>query len=196
MDAKRFDEISRDPETNASVEQCVGLGDKLKRRLQDAVVEALTAISAYRPPASLSRQRRAAARVSHEEAPILTAVDRSKNHFDKVVDRREKAAIITSLVPLIEHGSIICSDGYPGYKELAVKTASDHHLIEFDTPTVEEKEAGLPRGREGTLTLGRVNYWHVLMKTRFNRIHRGVSTRYLPHYLTLLGNRYAEKLQP
>jgi hypothetical protein len=34
------------------------------------------------------------------------------------------------------------------------------------------------------------------MDTSFNRIHRGVSTKYLPPYLTMLATRYAEKLDP
>lgn len=329
MDAIRFDEISRDLEANASIEQCVELVDMLQSRLRNAVVDALTAIrskivterrtcphcrgsAVYRhgrdargrqrficvgedgcgrsfgilqgtvfhrmrkpeawlayaerllegvsltriaeddigvsrhtawrwrhrllpamaiepqpvlagiievdetyflksfkghrgwkrgnPPADRPPRYRGSGALrrglSHEQVPILTAVDRARNHFDKVLERREKAVVLTSLIPVIERGSVICSDGYAAYQELAERTRSEHHLVEFELPTQEEKAKGLPRGRKGALGLGRVNYWHQLMDTRFNRIHRGVSTRYLPHYLTLLASRYAEKLQP
>jgi transposase-like protein len=134
--------------------------------------------------------------LSSEQVPVLTAVDRSRNHLDKVLERREAVAITKALVPFIQRESVICSDGYPVYQKLAEWTNSEHHLIEYELATPEEKAAGLPRGRLGALGLGRVNYWHEVMKTRLNRIHRGVSTRYLPHYLTLLANRYAEKLPP
>ncbi|MDP2732974.1 MAG: IS1595 family transposase [Hoeflea sp.] len=329
MDAIRFDDISRDLEANASVEQCVELVDKLQLRLRNAVVEALTAVRskaiadrkscphcsgmsvhrhgrdargrqrficvgetgcgrsfgvlqgtvfhrmrkpevwlayaerllegasltrikeddigicrhtawrwrhrllsamAVEPQPALSgiievdetyfvksfkghrgwkRGQRPAERppryrgsgallrgLSHEQVPILTAVDRSRNHFDMVLERRRKAAIVGNLLPIIERGSVICSDGYPAYKELASRLASVHHRIDFEAPTVEEKAAGLPRGRKGALSLGRINNWHEVMDTRFNRIHRGVSTKYLPHYLTLISNKYAEKLHP
>lgn len=329
MDAIRFDDISRDLEANASVEQCVELVDKLQLRLRNAVVEALTAVRskaiadrkscphcsgmsvhrhgrdargrqrficvgengcgrsfgvlqgtvfhrmrkpevwlayaerllegasltrikeddigicrhtawrwrhrlspamAVEPQPSLSgiievdetyfvksfkghrgwkRGQRPAERppryrgsgalrrgLSSEQVPVLTAVDRSKNHFDMVLQKRGKKAVLESLAPHIESGSIICSDGYPAFRELADKSACEHHLIEFELPTPNEKAEGLPRGRKGALTLGRINNWHEVMDTRFNRIHRGVSTRYLPHYLTLLANQYAEKLQP
>lgn len=134
--------------------------------------------------------------LSTEQVPILTAVDRSRNHRDTVLLRRDKATILKDLRPFIARGSLICSDGFHAYRELANQTASEHHVIEFEPPTADEKAEGLPRGRPGALGLGRVNYWHELMDTRFNRIHRGVSTKYLPHYLTMLATRYAEKLEP
>jgi hypothetical protein len=134
--------------------------------------------------------------LSHEQVPVLTAVDRARNHLDKVLDRREKAIILKSLKPFIERGSVICSDGYQAYQELAARTRSDHRLIAFKPPTPQAKAEGLPRGRAGALGLGRINSWHEVLDTRINRIHRGVSTRYLSNYLTMIQNDRAEKLQP
>lgn len=134
--------------------------------------------------------------LSREQVPVLTAVDRSRKHFDKVLESRDKTIILKSLKPFIERGSVICSDGYQAYQELAARTRSDHHLIEFNLPTPEAKAEGLPRGRPGALGLGRINSWHEVLDTRINRLHRGVSTRYLPHYLSLIANKHAEKLRP
>jgi transposase-like protein len=134
--------------------------------------------------------------LSHEQVPVLTAVDRGRKHFDKVLDRRDNAIILKTLKPFIERGSVICSDGFQAYQELAARTRSDHRVIEFKLPTPEAKAEGLPRGRPGALGLGRINSWHEVLDTRINRIHRGVSTRYLSNYLTLIQNDRAERLRP
>lgn len=134
--------------------------------------------------------------LSGEQVPILTAVDRNKNHIDHVLQRRTTKAILEVLTKAMEKESVICSDAFPGYRQLAEATQSQHHVFEFERPTPEEKAEGLPRGRQGALGLGRVNSWHEIMDTRFNRIHKGVSTRYLPHYLTLIQGMHAERLKP
>lgn len=134
--------------------------------------------------------------LSREQVLVLTAVDRGRKHFDKVLDRRDNAFILKTLKPFIEHGSVICSDGFQAYRELASRTRSDHRQIEFKLPTPEAKAEGLPRGRPGALGLGRINSWHEVLDTRINRIHRGVSTRYLSNYLSLIQNDRGERLRP
>jgi hypothetical protein len=134
--------------------------------------------------------------LSDEQVPILTAVDRNRNHLDRVLEKRTAKEVLEALIGFLEPQSVICSDAFPAYRQLAEATGSAHHVFVFKRPTPEEKAVGLPRGREGALGLGRINSWHEQMETRFNRIHRGVSTAYLPNYLTMLGNISAERLKP
>jgi transposase-like protein len=44
LDGIRFDEISRELEAEASVEQCLDLVNRLQQKLRAAVIEALTAV--------------------------------------------------------------------------------------------------------------------------------------------------------
>jgi transposase-like protein len=134
--------------------------------------------------------------LSSEQVAILTAVDRNRNHLDRVLHVRTTKAVMETMIGVLEPQSVICSDAFPGYQKLALATGSAHHVFLPKKPTPEEKAVGLPIGREGALGLGRINSWHELMETRFNRTHRGVSTARLPSYLTMLVNIHGERLQP
>jgi transposase-like protein len=134
--------------------------------------------------------------ISGEQVPILTAVDRNRNHLNRVLGVRSVKAVLAAMSGALEPQSVICSDAFQGYQKLAEATGSAHHVFIPKKPTPEEKAVGLPIGREGALGLGRINSWHELMETRFNRTHRGVSTARLPSYLTMLVSIHGERLQP
>lgn len=85
--------------------------------------------------------------LSKEQVPILTAVDRARNHFDLVLERREKQPSCEVSNPASSQGSVICSNGFDAYRELAQRTRSDHHVVEFTKPNQKRKARGLPRGR-------------------------------------------------
>lgn len=119
--------------------------------------------------------------LSAEQVPVLTAVDRTGNVVERVLGSR--AEIAPALDGRIEPGSVVCSDGEKAYAAAASKARSEHRRI--DPPKkdwVKKAVGGKPR-KPGRMGLGRVNAHHERLKTFVNRQARGVSTRFLPHYL-------------
>lgn len=124
--------------------------------------------------------------LSSEQVPVVTALDRAGGVVEAVLDGRREDDIVIALCGSITPGSLICSDGLGAYPKLAERVASEHRTIEPFKPTPEQKAAGLSWRRPGTLTLGRVNGHHTVLKNAINGLFKGVSTRYLPDYLAWL----------
>jgi transposase-like protein len=124
--------------------------------------------------------------LSSEQVPVVTALDRAGGVVEAVLDGRREDDIVIALCGSITPGSLICSDGLSAYPKLADLVASEHRTIEPVKPTPEQKAAGLSWRRPGTLTLGRVNGHHAVLKNAINGLFKGVSTRYLPDYLAWL----------
>ena len=106
--------------------------------------------------------------------------------MDEVLEKRTKAEVLERLEKLIEPGTVLCSDDFQGYAALADKVGADHRIIQRSQDTWLKKAIGHPPRKKGALGLGRVNSHHQAMETLINRILRGVSTKYLPAYLTML----------
>src|SRR5512144_1681288 len=124
--------------------------------------------------------------LSSEQVPVVTALERAGGVVEAVLDGRREDDIVIALCGSIAPGSLICSDGLSAYPKLAERVASEHRTIEPFKPTPEQKAAGLSWRRPGTLTLGRVNGHHAVLKNAINGLFKGVSTRYLPGYLAWL----------
>jgi transposase-like protein len=124
--------------------------------------------------------------LSWQQVPILTCIDRNNRHLDEVLEKRTKAEVLTKLEKLIEPGTVLCSDDFPGYAALAEKVHAEHRIIEQSKDTWLKKAIGHKPRQKGALGLGRVNSHHQAMETLINRVLRGVSTKYLPGYLTML----------
>src|SRR5512143_1079122 len=120
--------------------------------------------------------------LSSEQVPVVTALDRAGGVVEAVLDGRREDDIVIALCGSIAPGSLICSDGLSAYPKLAERVASEHRTIEPFKPTPEQKAAGLSWRRPGTLTLGRVNGHHAVLKNAINGLFKGVATRYLPGY--------------
>jgi hypothetical protein len=116
------------------------------------------------------------------QVPVLTCIDRNNHHLEK----RTKAEVLNRLEKLMEPGTVLCSDDFQGYAALAGKVGAEHRIIERRQDTWLKKATGHAPRQKGALGLGRVNSHHQAMETLVNRILRGVSTKYLPAYLTML----------
>ncbi len=139
-----------------------------------------------KPPESrMPRYRGEAATpgLSKEQIPVLTALDRSGGSIECVLSARSDAEIKRALTGRIAPGSVVCSDGFKPYVDLAVKSGSEHRrIMPPKTDWVKKAIGGKPR-KKGRMSLGHVNAHHERIKTFVNRWARGVSTRYLPVYL-------------
>lgn len=124
--------------------------------------------------------------LSWQQVPVLTCIDRNNHHLDEVLEKRTKAEVLNRLEKLIEPGTVLCSDDFQGYAALAGKVGAEHRIIERSQDTWLKKAIGHAPRQKGVLGLGRVNSHHQAMETLVNRILRGVSTKYLPAYLTML----------
>ena len=121
--------------------------------------------------------------LSHLLAPVETAVDRGGGEFNRVLQSR--ADVVHTLRTRIAPGSVLCSDGFAGYRRVAMEAGAEHYRFRQNHPEDLDHEA-VVRNDSATLSLGRVNAHHERMKTLVNRRARGVSTRFLAHYLTWL----------
>jgi transposase-like protein len=119
--------------------------------------------------------------LSAEQVPVLTALDSGGGVIEEVL--RSRAAIGTALNGRVAEGSVVCSDGLKAYVEVAKRHGSEHRCIAPPRKDwLAKAKGGKPR-KKGRLGLGHVNAHHERLKTFINRQLRGVSTRYLHHYL-------------
>lgn len=122
--------------------------------------------------------------LSHEQVPVLTALDTSGGIYETILASRY--AIAEALDERIAAGSVLCSDGQQGYVKAAVKVGAEHRRINVQTIASDEMKATVRPTRKrqkGRLGLGRVNAHHGQIKVLVNGRCRGVSTRYLGNYL-------------
>jgi hypothetical protein len=122
--------------------------------------------------------------LSHEQVPVLTALDTSSGIYETILGSRYVVA--EALEGRIAAGSVLCSDGQQGYVKAAVKAGAEHRRVMMTTVTSNATKAVVgptkPR-RKGRLGLGRVNAHHGQIKVLVNGRCRGVATKYLGNYL-------------
>ena len=127
-----------------------------------------------------------AAGLSGQYVPVLTGIDRNNSHVDAVLVNRNSETMIASLGNAIQSDSILCADRYKGYVALANHVGAELHSFKPQKSDWVSKAVGEAPRKPGVLGLGRVNSHHEKMKTLINRQLRGVSTKFLPEYLTML----------
>jgi transposase-like protein len=125
--------------------------------------------------------------LSHQQVPVVTAVDRNGRHVDAMLERRSGDQIVAKLGAAVEPDSVLCTDDFGAYATLAEEVSAAEHRV-FCPPKDSwvKKAVGHPPRRKGALGLGRVNAHHGTMKVLVNGRLRGVSTRYLHNYLVML----------
>lgn len=114
--------------------------------------------------------------LSWDQVPVVTAVDRHGTSMKQVVGYRDD--VREALQDRIEEGSVLCTDGFSAYKNVARDAAVATHVVlrKGAEPTVNQS-------LKGHFSLARVNAMHTQLKTFVNRQAKGVSTRYLQGYL-------------
>jgi transposase-like protein len=118
--------------------------------------------------------------LSHQQVPVLTALDNAGMVYEAVLPSR--AAIEPALDGRIAPGSVLCSDGMRAYVKVAVKAGAEHRRVEIAPTSYVTKMVGRPR-RKGRLGLGHVNAHHARLKAFINVRCLGVATKYLGSYL-------------
>jgi transposase-like protein len=108
-----------------------------------------------------------------EKVSVIIARDRNGHVSDHVPETLSKANIHAFLAPIVDHESILCSDGASWYKTFAAERGIAHHrLITLDHQRVIGKEFHIQN----------VNGYISRLKGWIRRFH-GVGTAYLPNYL-------------
>ena len=125
------------------------------------------------PCARARRQSRAPGSGVGPQRPVLTAVSRSGPTYIEALP----STAGTNIAPVMSEGraedGVCVTDGHPSYA-----MASRGLNIHQEVVRVSRREA-----RRGSWHLNTVNQRHMTMKRWLNHHHRGVSTRYLNHYM-------------
>ena len=108
-----------------------------------------------------------------DKVQVVIARDRNGHISDLVGPTLSKSAVHAFLEPIIDHDSILCSDGHSWYKTFSAEHDIAHHrLITLDHQRVIGKEYPIQN----------VNAYISRLKGWIARF-RGVGTAYLPNYL-------------
>jgi transposase-like protein len=119
--------------------------------------------------------------LSHEQVPVMTALDNAGGVYEAVLPSR--ANIEAALEGRIEAGSVLCSDGLKAYVKVAVKAGAEHRRVHIIKANYVTQMTGKAKRQKGRLGLGHVNAHHERLKTFISRRCRGVATKYLGSYL-------------
>jgi transposase-like protein len=125
------------------------------------------------PPQARKARRRGGADqrgLGQQQVPVLTALDRSGTICQTQLPDTKWASIEGAMSPWIETESVICSDGYGAYAQIAQKAGCEH--------MVAKKGGANTRG----LSIGRIDAYHRDVENLVNRRCMGVGTRYLMNY--------------
>jgi transposase-like protein/IS1 family transposase len=113
--------------------------------------------------------------ISKEQVCVLVARDRNKNTISKVacMGRIEKTQVKKTIGSLISKDTILCTDGWRGYKTFAKEKGLEHYRIDTNKTGYVIK---------GIYHIQNVNSYHGRLKQWLHRF-KGVATKYLNHYL-------------
>ena len=129
---------------------------------------------APRPPRRRGKSRKRG--LSWDQVPVVTAVDRHGTSMKQVVGYRDD--VREALQDRIEEGSVLCTDGFSTYRNVARDAAVATHVV-----LRRDAEPTVNQSLKGHFSLARVNAMHTQLKSFVNRQAKGVSTRYLQGYL-------------
>lgn len=113
--------------------------------------------------------------LSKEQVCVFTARDRSLHSVESIagVGPASKAWLLTHITDLIAHDSVLVADGLSSYQALARES-------ELSLVVVKNKKG---KRVQGAYHIQHVNAYHSRLKSWVNGHFRGVSTKYLRHYL-------------
>ena len=111
-----------------------------------------------------------------EQRPVLTAVSRGGPTHAEALPSTAVADIAPAMSEWLSEDCAVVTDGHPSYQ-----AASRSLSLRLETVCVSRREL-----RRGIWHLNTVNQRHATMKRWLNHHHRGVSTRYLDHYMSWL----------
>jgi len=112
-------------------------------------------------------------RSKEDWVPVLTVRDRGKHTFDTILASTSAQDINKQMTGTIEKDSVLCTDGYKSYIQIAQENDLVHKRLNLS--------AGI-RVIDKVFHIQNVNAYHSRMKNWVNGFH-GVATKYLDHYL-------------
>jgi len=104
---------------------------------------------------------------------VMVLRDRNRNEADFVMKRFTLRKLERCLLPRLQPGAVLCSDGHLNYEALAAK----HHVLHKPI-----NSSASQRVREEIFHIQGVNAYHSRLKGWMERFH-GVATKYLHRYL-------------
>jgi transposase-like protein len=107
---------------------------------------------------------------------VWTARDRSKTTIHQLTTDQHLSTFYGFLTPIIEPGSVLCTDGKRGYAPFARTTGIEHVVLSAKNQQYVH---------EGVFHIQNVNTYHSRLKQFLSRL-KGVATKYLSYYLTWL----------
>ena len=111
-----------------------------------------------------------------EYRPALTAVARGGPTKARTLNSARAEPIWITLQEWLKEDGILVTDGHRSYV-----SANQHRNLQHEVLNRQRREF-----RRGIFHLNTVNHRHMAMKRALNHFHRGVSTRYLDHYMDWL----------
>lgn len=126
-----------------------------------------------RKPHKRGKQSGKPGRSKEDQVPVLTLRDRGKHTFESILNSTSIKSINKQIIGKIEKDSVLCSDGYKSY----IQVAQDNDLIHKRL----NSSAGI-RVIDKVFHIQNVNAYHSRLKNWINMFH-GVATKYLDHYL-------------
>lgn len=105
--------------------------------------------------------------------PVLTVRDRGENTLEAVLENTSAEQIGLSMKGKVVRDSVLCTDGYRSYVQLANDNELVHKQLNIS--------AGI-RSIDKVFHIQNVNAYHSRLKGWTSRFH-GVATKYLGHYL-------------
>lgn len=123
-----------------------------------------------------------------DQIPVMVVRDREGHTADFQLAKLDAQHVQAALIPLIDHESVLCTDGAAVYATFA-RTSGITHQVVHARPG--------QRVREGAFHIQNVNAYHSRLKSWMVRFH-GVATRYLANYLgwRRMLERYLQAIQP
>jgi len=123
-----------------------------------------------------------------DQIPVMVVRDRERHTADFILGKLDAKHVREALLPLVDHESVLCSDGAAIYAAFA-RTSGITHKVIHDKPG--------QRVRNGAFHIQNVNAYHSRLKQWMARFH-GVATKYLMNYLgwRRMLERYQQEIRP
>lgn len=123
-----------------------------------------------------------------DQIPVMVVRDRAGHTADFKLERLDARHVREALSPLIDHESVLCTDGASVYAAFARDCGITHQVVQAKPGR---------RIRGGAFHIQNVNAYHSRLKNWMARFH-GVATKYLVNYLgwRRMLERYKYAIQP
>ena len=108
-----------------------------------------------------------------DQIPVMVVRDRAGHTCDFKLEKLDATHVTTALQPLLDHNSVLCSDGAAVYAAFTRAYGITHEVVHAKSGS---------RVRVGGFHIQNVNAYHSRLKNWMERFH-GVATKYLVNYL-------------